>query len=341
MARLTLIWLLSTAMPAGGPQQPALERFEFTQVEMAAPIRIVLYAPDRTAADKGAKAAFARVHQLSGLMSDYDPQSELRQFCLTAGQGKPVTISDDLWRVLCQAQRLSDRCGGAFDVTVAPVVKLWRRARRRGQLPSAKRLEEARKLVDYRLLRLGTKQRTAELLKPGMRLDLGGIAKGLAADEALAVLRRQGITRALVDAGGDLRLGDPPPGKPGWRIGVAALEADAPPQCYLWLRGVAIATSGDTWQYVEIGGRRYSHIVDPRTGLGLTDRSSVTVIAPDCTTADGLASAVSVLGPEAGLKLIDRTPGAAALILRAPDGTLQTYESRRWKDLPAAPPATR
>ena len=163
-----------------------------------------------------------------------------------------------------------------------------------------------------------------------MQLDLGGIAKGYAVDEALAVLAAADVTRALVDAGGDMRLGDPPPGKPGWRIGVAPLEADGPPSRRLSLSGVAVASSGDAWQYIEIDGTRYSHIVDPRTGLALTDHSSVTVVAPDGITADALASAVSVLGPEQGLKLIDATPGTAALIVRAPHGKVEMYRSRRW-----------
>jgi len=166
-----------------------------------------------------------------------------------------------------------------------------------------------------------------------MRLDLGGIAKGYAADEALRVLRKSGINRALVDAGGDIALGNPPPEKPGWRIGIAPLEADGPPSQVLLLSRVAVATSGDTWQYVQIGSRRYSHLVDPRTGLGLTDHSSVTVIAPEGITADGLASAVSVLGPEKGLKLVEATPGTAAFIVRAPEGKVQTYQSSRWKGM--------
>jgi thiamine biosynthesis lipoprotein len=177
------------------------------------------------------------------------------------------------------------------------------------------------------------------LLKPEMRLDLGGIAKGYAVDKALAVLRRRGITRALVDAGGDIGLGDPPPGKPGWGIGVAPLEPGGPPGGFLWLSRRAIATSGDTQQYVVIDGVRYSHLVDPRTGLGLTDHSSVTVIAPDGITADGLASAVSVLGPRQGLRLVEETPGAAALVVRAPEGRPETYESGRWKKLPVTQPS--
>ena len=347
---MLLAWLMGGGISAATAGERGSDRFEFTRVEMAVPVRIVLYAPERVAATNAAEAVFSRIRQLNGILSDYDPQSELRRLCSAAPPpvrpnghpsewaGKAVPVSEDLWRVLCQAQELSERSGGAFDVTVGPVVRLWRRARRRHELPSPERLQAARKLVDYRLIRLDPQQRTVELLKPGMRLDLGGIAKGYAVDEALAVLRQRGISRALVDAGGDIALGDPPPGKTGWRIGVARLEADGPPSRVVLLSRVAIATSGDTWQYVEIDGRRYSHIVDPRTGVGLTDHSSVTVVAPKAIVADSLASAVSVLGPKQGLKLIEETPGAAALILRAPQGKVQTYRSSRWKDLPPGTP---
>ncbi len=323
---------------AKSPEIQAEARFEFFQVEMAVPIKMVVYAADEATADKAAEAAFARISQLNGILSDYDSESELRRLCDTAGEGAPVPVSEELWQVLSHAQALSERSGGAFDMTVGHVVRLWRRARRREVLPPPERLQAARGLVGYRLLRLHEDRRAAELLKPGMRLDLGGIAKGYVVDEALAVLRKHGITRALVDAGGDIGLGDPPPDKPGWLIGVASLEPDSPPSRYLWLSNVAIATSGDTWQYVEIDGTRYSHLVDPRTGIGLTDHSTVTVIAANGMTADGLASAVSVLGPEKGLELIEDTPGAAAFILRAPEGSPETYESSHWREFPVAQP---
>ncbi len=338
MGRLAIAWLLALATPVAPPDRPGLRRFQFTQTEMAVPIRIVFYAPDAQTANGAAQAAYARIHELNGILSDYDPKSELRRLSSASSGGNAIHASDDLWRVLGPALTLSERSDGAFDVTVGPVVRLWRRARRREHLPSPDRLGEARKLVGYKKVKLDAKHQTVELLKPNMRLDLGGIAKGYAVDEALKVLEKREISRVLIDAGGDIRLGDPPPGKPGWVIGIARLEPDAPPSQYLSLARTAVATSGDAWQYVEIDGRRYSHIVDPRTGLGLTDHGSVTVIAPDCITADSLASAVSVLGPEKGLKLIEATPQAATFIVRAPDGKLETHESARWKDLPVACP---
>jgi thiamine biosynthesis lipoprotein len=195
-------------------------------------------------------------------------------------------------------------------------------------MPTSARLAEARRAVGYQRLTLHPKDRAAQLLAPGMRLDLGGIAMGYAVDDALGVLRKRGIARALIDASGDIGVGDPPPGKLGWLIEVAPVDEDGAPRTSVLLANAAVTTSGDALQNIEIGGKRYSHIVDPRTGLGLTDRTSVTVVARDCTTADSLATAISVLGPVAGLKLIADTPGTAAWIVRpAGDGKWETLES--------------
>jgi thiamine biosynthesis lipoprotein len=175
--------------------------------------------------------------------------------------------------------------------------------------------------------------RGIELTKRGMQLDFGGIAKGYANDEALALLRARGITRAMVQAGGDIGLGERPPDAAGWRVMVPSLELGAPPEVVLSLSRCSVSTSGDTWQFVEVGGRRYSHVVDPKTGVGLTDHCQVTIVAPDGITAEGLSKAVSVLGPEKGLKLVEQTPRAAAFVLRAPEGKVEKHQSARWKEL--------
>ena len=317
---------------AAGDEPAALERFEFCEVKMAVPVKIILFAANRQLAEQAATAAFARFEQLNGILSDYDPQSDLRQLCASAEAGHAaVAVGDDLWHVLSAAHRFSQRSQGAFDVTISPVIRLWRRARRRGQLPDVDRLAAARALVDYRLVKLDPATKSVTLGKPGMRLDLGGIAKGFAIDEALKVLKQHGITRALIDAGGDLGVADPPPNRDAWRIGVARLEIAGPPSQLLAVKNVGVASSGDAWQFVEIDGRRYSHIVDPRTGLGLTDHSSVTIVAADAMTADALASAVSVLGPKEGMRLVETTPETAAYIVRRPDDRLQTFQSSRWK----------
>ena len=310
---------------------PAPARFEYRRPQMGLPFRIVLYAADQGRADAAAAAAFKRIEQLNGIMSDYDEDSELSRLSRTSGQGKEIPVSDDLWRVLKRAQDLAGRSGGAFDVTVGPCVNLWRRARIEKRLPNPARLAEARRATGYQHVRLNPGRQAVELLVPGMRLDLGGIAKGYAVDEALNVLGRSGIRSALVAGGGDMAVSAPPPGRKGWRIEVAPLDAtNAPPARFVRLSHAAIATSGDLFQRLEIDGKRYSHIVDPRTGIGLTDHSLVTVIARDCMTADSLTKVVSVLGPEKGLRFIEDTPAAAARVVRQPGGAVETYESKRF-----------
>jgi len=305
--------------------------------------RIVLYAPDPATAAKASRAAFDRIQELDNIMSDYKPGSELRQLCGKAG-GPPVKVSEDLFRVLAVAKEVSTRSDGAFDITVGPVVRLWRRARRRHELPDPERLAAARDLVGYEKVRLDPQARTVQLLKPGMMLDLGGIAKGDAADQALMVLKGFGVTRALVAAAGDIAVGDPPPHRAGWRIEIAPLEpggrhltrttdngertASPTQNRFVPLHNAGISTSGDAEQHVEIEGVRYSHIIDPKTGMALTGRSSVTVVAPNGITADSYATAVSVLGPERGLKLIDSTPDAGALIMIGSGDTMHSFESR-------------
>ncbi len=309
---------------------------------MGVEIKLVLYAPDEASANRAAEAAYRRIGQIDQAMSDYKPDSELSRLSRTAGLGAPTPVSDDLWRVLGRAQQLAESTGGAFDVTVGPYVRLWRRARRSGEFPPPERLAEARHAVGYKHLELDEKRRTAELLVPGMRLDLGGIAAGYAADEAMAALAAEGVSIALVDISGDVLAGDAPPGQQGWKIGIApATAADGPPSRYLSLCRASATTSGDAFQHVMIDDKRYSHIVDPRTGIGLTDQSSVTVIAPDAITADSLATAVSVLGPEQGLMLIEHTPGAAAIIMRNVDDKVETYVSQRFASFEIHPPDDR
>mgnify|MGYP000684070504 CR=1 FL=1 len=294
-----------------------LQRYEFERPQMGVPFRLVMYAPDETAAETAAAAAFARIKEINAIMSDYEDASELTLLSRSAGLGRPVPVSKDLWRVLSRAHALARQSGGAFDVTAGLYVNLWRRARRVHQLPAADRLAEAKRATGFDKMKLDHRRQSVELTAPGVRLDLGGIAKGYAVDEALAVLRRHGIRSALVAGSGDLAVSGPPPGKDGWRIEIAPHEAatNASPRFAL-LRHRALATSGDLFQHVEIEGKRYSHIVDPRTGLALTDHSLVTVIARDCATADSLATALSVLGPEAGLPLVRRHRGAEAITTR-------------------------
>lgn len=307
---------------------------------MGLPFRIVLYARDAQTATNVAEAVWSRIAELNAILSDYDENSELSRLSRTAGSGQRVLLSRDLGTVLQEAERISRISEGAFDVTVGPYVQLWKRARRQRELPPADRLEAARAGVGWQFVKLERTEVSphpvaATLLRPNMRLDLGGIAKGYALDEAARVLRENGVRQFLVSGGGDMVAGEPPSGESGWRIEVGALDVtNAPPSRFVRLRNTALVTSGDRFQRVEIGGVRYSHIVDPHTGIGLTDHSLVTLIGPRGMTTDALSKLVSVLAPERGLELLAREfPGVEALVARQPGGTLEVRETpgfRRW-----------
>jgi len=343
-----------------------LQKFEYVRPKMGTGFRIVLYASDKKTADAAADAAFARIDQLNAILSDYDPKSELSklsQRTLNGPMTEPVKVSDDLWRVLEQSQKAAQRSDGAFDITVGPFVKLWRRSRDMGELPTPERLADARKSVGYRFMKLDPQAHTVQLLAPRMRLDVGGIGKGFASGEALAVLKKLGIIRAAVGAAGDLSVGDAPPGKTGWRVAIQSLpvnvaatqpasgptsepsvtgeaavapdESPASPDfggAYVRLSNYGASTSSDTERFTIIDGQRYSHIIDPATGLGMSHRVGVTVIAPDDTTADWMALAVCLMGPEKGMALVESTPGAAARMVSLDDGRVAVYESKRFRE---------
>jgi thiamine biosynthesis lipoprotein len=256
------------------------ERFEGVEPHMGTLVRITIYASDASPM----KAAFRRIAELDEKLSDYKPDSELNTLCRTHDQA--VKVSEDLFRVLEASLRLSKITDGAFDITIGPVTHLWRL----GKTPDAETMAR----VGWQNLVLNKKYRTAELKLAGMQLDLGAIAKGYAGDEALNTLRGLGVRRALIAVSGDIVAGDAPPGTRGWKIKLEPAGGE------ILLRNAAISTSGDTEQTRLIGGVRYSHIIDPRTGLGLTSSIAVTVVARRGLEADPIATAVSVLGEQRG-----------------------------------------
>jgi thiamine biosynthesis lipoprotein len=308
-------------------------RYEFAQPHMGTLFRIVLYAASDADAARASSAAFERIAGLDAALSDYRDDSELTRLSRRAGSG-PVPVSEDLFAVLSSAQDVARASAGAFDVTAGPLSVLWRQARRQQQLPGADRLAEARGRVGFARLALDGQARTAALRDSRMQLDLGGIAKGFAADRAATVLAANGVERALIAAGGDIVAAAAPPGESGWRVAMATIDgAPAPPP--LRLERAAVSTSGDAEQSVTLNGTRYSHIFDPRSGMALIGRRSVTVVAANGTTSDALATAVSVMDREPGLALIEATPGAAAYVAYADqDGHVKTYRSSRWREVP-------
>jgi thiamine biosynthesis lipoprotein len=323
LAIIMAVSLLSRVSAAAAHQkahESKLARYEYTEYHMGVDVHIIVYAQSKAQAESGCAAAFERFAQLDTIMSDYQDQSELNRLCEKAG-GPPVKVSPELFRVLERSQLLAQQSDGGFDVTCSPIVRLWRKARKDHVLPTQEQLDSARAVVGWRYMKLDSINRTVELKLAGMKLDLGAIGKGYADDFAQEVLRRHGIRSALVEAGGDIVVSDAPPGEVGWKI-KAEVKADNLPgtdprdRSLMRLHNCAISTSGDTEQFVEIGGKRYSHVVDPRTGQALTNRLAILVIARDGLTSDGVSTAVSVVGEEKGRALVKLYPGARVWVGR-------------------------
>jgi thiamine biosynthesis lipoprotein len=309
--------LLSLAA-AGLTDAPAQERFAFEQPHMATLWRVTLYAASEAEARAAAEAAFARVAELEKVMSDYDPSSEVRQLGTDWGP-----VSGDLLAVLEASQQIGAASGGAFDVTLGALSRLWKRAIRRGEMPGDEALAAARATAGPGMLQLDPAGRRARVGDAGTRIDLGGIGKGFALDEALEVLREgYGIKRVLIDAGGDVVAGDPPPGVAGWSVEV---RGNGPP----WkvsVANLAVATSGDLYQHAVVGDVRVSHLIDPRTGQALADGAAATVVCASATEADALASALCVLGEREGRALAEEF-GAEARATRGGTGEVPATPS--------------
>ncbi|MFT5285748.1 MAG: thiamine biosynthesis lipoprotein [Planctomycetota bacterium] len=310
----------------------AEERYEYSQIIMGTQARIVLYASDEENGREAASAAFARMIALDNMLTDWRADSELMQLCAAAG-GAPVPVSDDLFEVLERSLVFARESDGAFDITLGPLTQLWRETREQGVLPAPDRLKRARARTGWRRIELLRDETTGSQrvrLKAGTRLDLGGIAKGYACDKALDTLRANGINSALVEIGGDLVVSEAPPDREGWRVSAGCDDSTSPK--VISLVNAAIATSGDTEQFVLIDGTRYSHILDPRTGLGLTHAHCVSIISKDATTADALASAISVLSKSRGQELVTLFDGSD---VSAPDVTEPGIKPHTWqKHLP-------
>ena len=300
-----------------------LQRYEFESLQMGVSVRIVLYTTDAEAAKNAAEAGFEQFRRLNTVMSDYDSESELSMLTeRRKTSDAPIPVSDDLFAVLKYAKHFSSISDGAFDVTVGPLTRLWRRSKRQRKLPEPQLLEQSRALVGNEHWELDDSIRSVRLLRSGVRFDLGGIAKGYAIDRAFETIRQRGFEIVLVDAGGDFRLGKSPPG--GWRI-----EIDG--ETVTTLKNIAMATSGDKLRFVEIDDVRYSHLIDPKTGLGLTESSTVHVFASTAVEADALASTLSVLGSERGILVVEAQKNASAkIILHEGD---RVFESKRYQSV--------
>lgn len=298
-----------------------LRRFDFECPAMGTRFRIAAFIDDEAKAQAAAQEARARIEALNRIFSDYIPDSEIRRLIETAQT--PVAVSKELFDIVAKSNEVAALSNGAFDITAGPMIQLWRKSRREKALPAPERLGKARSLASWKFIELDSASQTVRLAKPGMLLDLGGIAKGFAADAALAVLRTHGISRAVVSAGGDLAIGDPPPDLPGWEVKLRTFSKPGPDErlITLHLSRCGVSTSGDLYQFVEIAGQRYSHIIDPKTGLGLTRPIACTVIAPNATTSDAWATALCVMGAAEGIAACERLAGFHARYVELRDGS--------------------
>lgn len=312
-ARAAAALLLATQALAAAPQQP--RKFTYEKVHFGnIPVELTLYADDAETADAAAQAAFARVAELSAMMNDYafEPPSPLNRIAAESPQA--VAVPDELFAALERAVAMHAITDGAFDVTAKPFVQMWRSSRKVGKLPPKHRLANARRYVDVRALVLDGKASTAQLKKQGMWLDLGGLAKGMIGDEVVALLKARGVARCRYRAGGDMVFGDAPPGEQGWRVTVPDLlvggaDQQRKPLTFVIANGAA-SVSGDVYRFVEIDGVRYAHVIDPRTGLGVTDRRVTCVRGKRGVDTDPLATAGLILDDDAWRKALAKVPGS-------------------------------
>lgn len=298
----------------------AQQRFQYSQPKMGSPFNLIFYAADSATANRLAKESFAFIDSLNTIFSDYLEGSELNRLGLTAGSGRAVVVSPLLLDLLIVSEMAAKKSRHTFDITIGPLSRLWRGVRKEARFPSKEEVSLAKSKTGMQHLLIDSAAKKVTLTKAGMQLDLGGIAKGYVAQKVIGFLRAKGIASALADAGGDLACSQPPPGKKGWTVGINVPESitDMLPQT-IEISNRSVATSGDLYQYIEHNGKRYSHIIDPRSGYGVSFRRNVTIVASDGPTADWLATACSILSLRQCKKLANEMK-AGLLITQLKDG---------------------
>jgi thiamine biosynthesis lipoprotein len=312
-----LFLLLAGGACASAPPAPLVAVSDGRYV-MGTILEITLYVRDGAAGESALDELFGVAERLDGLLSVYSEASQVSALNRAAGRG-PQAVDPEVAELLARSQELSVLTRGSFDVTIGPLVALWTRAARRARLPSPGALAAARARVGAAGIRVDADGRVA--LEAGVAVNLGGVAKGYALDRMLPVLRAHHIGRALLNFGqsSSWALGSPP-GEAGWRL--LARDAAGGWLGILLLRDRALSVSGSLGQFAEIGGRRYGHVLDPRSGEPLTRRRQALVVAPDATLAEALSKALLVLGEDEGLALVAEQEGCEGLLVDA--------DGRRW-----------
>jgi FAD:protein FMN transferase len=282
---------------------------------------VEVWSPDRAAGEAAIDAVFEEFRRIDRLMSTYKPDSEISAVNDRAARA-PVRVSQEFFDLIAQSVEYSKLTRGAFDITYASVGYLYDY---RAQVhPDAARIAAALPGINWRHIELLPKQLAIRFRRPGVRIDLGGIAKGYAVDRGIAVLRARGIDRAMVNAGGDTRIIGDRFGRP-WMIGIRNPDDGGKVALRLPLEDVAISTSGDYERYFEEDGVRYHHILDPQTGKSASKVRSVTIITDTATRSDALTKSVFIMGAEAGIAFINTLPDVDAIAI---DPTGKVHYSR-------------
>jgi thiamine biosynthesis lipoprotein len=309
--KLTILICLFSALSYGQEM-----RYSYEKGMMGSPFKLVFYASGDSLANLAAKRAFERIEKLNEILSDYRDGSEINLLSARSGSGKWVPVSKDLFDILAVSQDISKKTDGAFDATLGPVVQMWRHATRKGIFPSQDEIREALEKTGYAKMQMDKSKQSILLTQKGMRLDIGGLGKGYAAEEAIKVLKNMGIKSAMMDAGGKIVLTNSPPGTKGWNI---TISNGSDSLKTMELSNVSLATSGPTYRFMEYKGVKYSHIVDPKTGIGLLFHVRTTVISPDGTVADALATAFSVAGIDKSKTYLKDFPGSRVWLVEKQD----------------------
>lgn len=305
----------------------AQTRYEYTHQQMGTQIGLVFYDNNRdmARADSIAQLVFNRIDALNNTLSNYLPQSEINK--LSSSSNIKVSVSDDLFRLLQISGDFSSDTYGAFDITLGPLIELWKEARKNRQVPATTEIRTAQQRTGYANLEFPMVN-VVRLTQEGMQLDVGGIGKGFAADEAISLLKRHGINAALVDMGGDVTVSGAPPNKEFWTLGFSYYDKNGKEVFQkIKLKNQAVATSGDLFQYAVIDGKRYSHIINPKNGMALSNNIQVSVVAPNGAMADAYASALSVLGIGEGRKIVEETVDLEVFMVEDVPGSYQQWNS--------------
>lgn len=306
-----------------------LERYQFRSNHMGSQFTVILYCGSEEEAERVSAGAFELIEQINRVMSDYLPESELNRLSATSGTNRMVNVSDPLFEILRTAGKISEHTDGLFDVTIGPLTRAWRMTRMmpEPELPDERELEDLLNRIGYQSIRLDEEKTGVLLEKGGMRLDLGGIAKGYAAERAVEYMKERGVEISLLDAGGDITLGDAPPGRNHWEVAIPVQKGGDGGHIRLGLENQTVTTSGDMFQYVVIDGVRYSHIIVPQTGVGSTRQQQASVISENGMYADAYASALTLMDPEDGIRLIESVPNTEAVIFVNLNDEIVRYES--------------